>query len=162
MVPEGVSFAPLKQAKQLIALNVVQYDSEEVMPLTLSQIADLRSLPLTTFALQPCTTEDMLALLQLPGPPLQWSQLPCDDSDFSNAVITNAVAALLPALPHLSSLRIGNFQWNDISSLAFLARMPQLRTLSVNLSDYQPEDEAQQRVSAFWQRSPSLCRTSPT
>jgi len=40
------------------------------------------------------------------------------------------------------------FEWNDISSLAFLARMPQLREFSVDLFDYQLEAETHQRISA--------------
>ena len=110
------------------------------MPLTASQIAELRPLPLTTLELEPCTTEELLAFLQLSGPPLQWSELPSNGN-----IITDAIAALLPSLPNLTALR-SCFDWDDISSLAFLAHMPQLHTLSMDLSEF--DVQTRQRVGA--------------
>jgi len=144
-LPEGVSFAPLQQAAKLRWLCIEQQgqEGEQALPLTASQIAELRQLHLTTLELMLHTSEELLGFLQLPGPPLQWCMLPNDD-----AVVTDVVAALLPTLPNLHTLFASSFQWEHISSFAFLPQMAQLRTLHVNLSDYDLDEETQQRIAA--------------
>ena len=141
-VPAHVSFAALQQAKKLGSIFISRRQHQHAAPLTLSQIAELRLLTVSIFDLVPCAADELLVFLQLPGPPLQWRELP-----YTDRVINDAVGALLPALPNITELLPAHFQWEHISSLAFLPRMQQLNTLQVDMSELSSDVLTHQRVS---------------
>ncbi len=132
------SFAPLQEAHQLESLSMEQKDDAE---LTSEQLQQIRQLPVSRLMLKPCSTATLLALLQMEGPPLRWTQLPNDEP-----IVDDAIAALLPTLPHLTELDSECFSEEMPSSLAFLPQMPALRSL--RLDSFEDSMETQEHIIA--------------
>jgi hypothetical protein len=130
----------LQHAKQLTLLRIEQKYARTTDRLSSSQIAELRQLPLTGLQLKPCTSDTFLKLLALPAAPLLWAYLP-----YESLIGDDTVSALLPLyLPHLTTLESSDFRWGQITSLAFLPLLPQMRSLSIDLYDH--SRHTQQRI----------------
>ncbi len=120
----AVSFTPLQAATSLVKLRISCPSKTELTPQHLQQI---RQLAVTELDLHPCSAATLLSLLQMEGPPLRWTKLP------AMMRVDDAVASLLPTLPHLVELSSLPFSRESLTSFAFLSQMPALRSLTINL-----------------------------
>ncbi len=136
----AASLAPLQAAQQLTTLSVLFPPSNIPTP-SPQQLQQIRQLAVSKLTLKPCSAETLLSLLQMEGPPLRWTALPTDD-----AIINDAIAALLPTLPCVTELDSDSFDPAALSSLAFLSQMPALQTLDLDFVD--SSEQIQRRMSA--------------
>ncbi len=120
----AVSFTPLQAATSLVKLRIRFPSDTELMQQHLQQI---RQLAVAELDLSPCSTATLLSLLQMEGPPLRWTSFTIEHYN-----VNDAVAALLPTLPHLVELASRSFSANEpLTNFAFLSQMPALRSLTM-------------------------------
>ncbi len=133
-----VSFAPLRAMSSLKQL----YLRGSTWP-TAAQIKDLRALvQLEELAIPECSEEQLLQLLEpQSNSQLQWTQLPSRTSDS----LTDAVVALLPALPRLSSFEICILS-AGLTNFNFLSQLPALTSVSLMAGS---SDASHQRLDAM-------------
>ncbi len=122
--PEQVPFAPLQSLPALKALRL-QDNSFGDVTLSDAQVQEMRSL--TQLERLDCRFSEE-ALMQMLQPPhqLRWTELP----HYSRNCMTDALAALLPSLPHLRSFSLGE-RLPSLSSLDFLTQLPALTSVEV-------------------------------
>ncbi len=118
-LPAHISFAPLRSLPALSKL-CIDDGRADFVALTSTQCAELRMLVHLRSLECVCSEQAMLQLLQPPSnSQLQWTSLP------SGSGITDAIAALIPALPMLSTLLLIEVS-GELRSLDFLAQLPSL------------------------------------
>jgi hypothetical protein len=84
----------------------------------------------------------LLQLLELPGEPLHWIELPVATSNKGRGILTDSMAALLPTVtPHLESFDLECCN-ESLTDLSFLTHLPALTELvSKPRRDYGRDDE---------------------
>ncbi len=135
-----LSFAPLQALPNLERLEVACL--AEGIALSADQIQQLRALTqLQCLNIENGSEEQLLRLLEPPSnSQFQWRALP------TKSDVTDAVAALLPALPRLRTLTCYVIP-PTLSSLTFLAQMPALTSFNL-ISDCE-EDGETERMDAL-------------
>ncbi len=126
-LPEQVSFAPLQSLPALQTLRITQDWTSEEVTFTPEQVQEVRSLTQIEVLHYRCREQTLLQLLQPPHQ-LRWTALP------SYSAISGDVAALLPSLKHLRTLKLDVCP-PSLSSLDFLAQLPSLTAVDIEDPD---------------------------